>query len=468
MDTVLCDELLQEIFHRVPPPSSAAISLVSRRWRRLLRSSTTSLSLRFPPPYNPTTITSFSTFLTQHPFLSSLSVSGGGGDAEDDPLLLAVAASCPNLRRLRFLSSPVSLFSLCTLSTSCIHLSSIAITISRPLSFHWLPYFTSLKSLSLYIKNSLTETDNPEVGEVKDASSDVGLSLESLSLCGILPGDYGLSFLWRNCKNIKKLQLKNCESIGDNASFLGFLRYLSCLQKLELRTSRGIVDIVLLTLAETCISLDSLLIYDGGSRESLLQFINQSKCSLRKLDLRLPLDLDNSHLIALSENLNFRGLVSLRLKSCCLVTGEGLKALGRAMANGLEELALINCDVVERELGLLTTLGQNLKKLRKLDLSYNDMLVDKELVSMLASCSFLVELKLRGCNKLTNAAVGSIVRSCKLLQNVDISYCYGIDTEGVEFLVVNSPRLRQVEVEQSKLSEVAKTWASNKFMEIVS
>ncbi|KAL6143795.1 hypothetical protein ACLB2K_054490 [Fragaria x ananassa] len=59
-------------------------------------------------------------------------------------------------------------------------------------------------------------------------------------------------------------------------------------------------------------------------------------------------------------------LSSLRLQSCCLVSGEGLKALGTAVSSGLEELALINCDVVEREPGLLSTSGQNLKKLRKI------------------------------------------------------------------------------------------------------
>ncbi|KAK4392955.1 hypothetical protein Sango_1766300 [Sesamum angolense] len=371
MDALLCDELLQEIFHRIPPPSSAVVSLVSKRWRRLLRSSTTSLSLHFPPPYDPTTIASFSAFLTHHPFLSSLSIAGPGGE---DPLLLAVASSCPNLRHLRFSCSPVSPFSLYTLSTSCIHLSSISVTISRPPSFHWL-------------------------------------------------GDHGLSFLWRNCKNVKKLQLKSCESIGDYSSF--------------------------------------------SSREGLLQFINQSRCSLRRLDLRLPLDLDNSHLIALSENLNFSGLVSLRLQSCCLVDGEGLKALGRAVADSLEELALINCDVVEREPGLLTTLGQSLKKLRRLDLSYNDMLLDKELVSMLVSCNCLAELKLRGCGRLTNATLGSMIRSRNQLQHIDIKHCCGIEVDGVEFFVLNAPRLRRVEVEQSKLSGVARRWASNKFMEVV-
>ncbi|GFP93455.1 scf E3 ubiquitin ligase complex F-box protein grra [Phtheirospermum japonicum] len=461
MDSVLCDELLQEIFHRLPPPSSAAVSLVSRRWHRLLRSSTTSLSLHVPRPHNPATITSFSAFLTQHPFLSSLSISGGG----EDPLLFAVASSCPNLRYLHFLSSPVSIFSLYTLSASCIHLSSIAITISRPLSFHWLPNFNSLKSLSLYFTNPSSDTNIPEV---KNAAFDAELNLETLSLCGILAGDYGLSSLWKNCKNAKKLKLKGCESLGDYLSFSQFLRSLSNLQELELRTCRSIIDVVLLTLAETCVSLDSLLVYDGGSKEGLLQFLNQSKCGLKRLDLRLPLDLDNTHLIALSENLNFRGLVSLRLQSCCLVTGEGLKGLGRALANGLEELALVNCDVVDREPGLLTGLGQSLRKLRKLDLSYNDMLVDKEIVSMLASCCFLVELRLRGCSMLSDAALYSMVRCCKRMECVDITCCGRIDMDGVEFFVINSPNLRRIEVERSKISEVARRWASSKFMEIVS
>ncbi|KAL0431637.1 UNVERIFIED_CONTAM: hypothetical protein Sradi_0789700 [Sesamum radiatum] len=466
MDELLCDELIQEVFYRLPPSSSSAVSLVSKRWCRLLRSSTTSISLCFPPPYNPTTIASLSAFLSHHPFLSSVSLAADFPDF-GDPLLLAVASSCPNLRKLRCLTSPVSSFSLCTLSVSCLHLSSIAITISRPLSFHWLPSFNSLKSLSLFLVSPSTEFDNSQVKEMRDAVFDLELNLESLSLCGILPGDSGISYLWRNCKNVKKLRLKSCEGLGDYSSFSYFSKFLSGLEELELRTCRSIFNGVLLKLAENCVSLDSLLVYDGGSGEGLLQFINQCKCSLKRLDLRLPLDLDNSHLIALAENLNFRGLVSLRLQSCCLVTGEGLKVLARAIGNVLEELALINCDVVERESGLLAALGQDLKRLRKLDLSHNDMLLDKELVSMLVSCNCLDELKLKGCARLSNAAVDSMVRSCKQLESIDITYCCGIEVEGVEALVLNSLWLRRLNVEQSKLSDVARTWTADKFIEVV-
>lgn len=379
-----------------------------------------------------------------------------------------MAASCPNLRQLRDLSDPVSPFALYTLSASCARLSSISVSLSRPLSFHWLPCFNSLNCLSLSFTAPSSKLNNLEFQETKDPVFDLELNLESLSLRGILPEDSGLSYLWRNCKNVKKLQLKSCESVGDHSSFSSFLKFLNGVQELELRTCRSIADAVLLKSAVDCASLDSLLVYDGGSKEGLLQFINQSKCSLRRLDLRLPLDLDNAHLIALAQNPNFSSLVSLRLESSCLVSGEGLKAVSRAIGNVVEELALINCDVVERESGLLAALGQDLKRLRKLDLSYNDMLVDKEVVSMLVSCDGLDELRLRGCGRLSTAAVGSMVRSCRKLQSVDISCCCGIGGEGVELLVMKSLRLRRVEVEKSKLTRLAKTLASNKSIQLVS
>ncbi|KAG6424756.1 hypothetical protein SASPL_115176 [Salvia splendens] len=465
MDTLFCDELLHEIFHRLPPSSAAAVALVSRRWRRLLRSSTTSLSLNFPPPYNPTTTTSFSTFLHHHPFLSSLSASADAdGDARDHPLLLSVATSCPNLRHLRLFSPPVSSPSLSNLSKSCLHLSSLSVAVSRPFSLNWLPCFNSLTRLSLSVKNPLPEIDDSELGSVKDSIFDVELRLESLSLSGILQRDYGVAYLWRNCKNVTKLELNCCEGLGDFSSFSDFL---SDLQELELRSCRSVANLVLFSLSKNCVNLNSLLIYDGGSREGLLHFLKQGKCSLRSLDLRLPLDLDNSHMLAMSENIHFRGLMSLKLQSCCFVTGEGLRAVGRALSGALEELSLINCDVVVKERGLLTTLGQDFKGLRRVDLSYNGMLVDKEVVSMLASCDCLVELRLRGCSRLSDAVANAMVRRCKRLQVVDVAYCCGIQVQGVEIIVLNSPCLRRVEVERNKLSEAAMARVKDRFVEVV-
>ncbi|KAI7727932.1 hypothetical protein M8C21_026223 [Ambrosia artemisiifolia] len=48
---------------------------------------------------------------------------------------------------------------------------------------------------------------------------------------------------------------------------------------------------------------------------------------------------------------------------------EGLKTLGVALSDNLEELALTNCDVIKEQNGFLVELAQNLKKIKILDLS---------------------------------------------------------------------------------------------------
>ncbi|XP_042513784.1 F-box protein At5g51380-like [Macadamia integrifolia] len=481
MENLLCDEVLQEIFQRLPQSSSSAVPLVCKRWLIVHRNCRSSLFLRFPSA-NPSSLPIFSSFLSRYPRLFSLTVvlvppsdkssslvsSDAVPDYDDneeeknssllsDQILLAVASNCPHLRHFRYLAGPVSSTALLSLSSSCNHLSSISLTSIRPFSFRWLTFFPALKDLSL--------VDCGGVDSSNDDESELELPLESLSLSGIRAGDCGLGWLWRSCTKLRRLQLRSCEGTGDGAAFSSFVRCLPGLQELELRTCRTIADGVLLRVAQHCGSLHSLLLYDGGSRDGLHRFITRSRSTLRRLDLRLPLDLDNDHLSAVAENV--RGLVSLRLQSCCLITGEGLKSLGTTINTGLEELALINCDVIEREHGLLTTLGQSLRELRKLDLSYNKMLPDKELVSMLVSCKNLVDVKLRGCRGLTGAALLSIFKSCKLLETIDIKQCCGIDTDTVEFFLLNSPRIKQVHVEESKLSSVAKTWASQKFIQII-
>lgn len=307
---------------------------------------------------------------------------------------------------------------------------------------------------------------NRESGFCINEELDAELGLENLFLSGIGGEDYGVGWLWRSCKRLKKLKLKSCEGIGDGGSFLSFAKCLKGLQEVEIRACRSIVNGVLLKLAENCDSLYSLLVYDGGNREGLHHFISSCRCDLQKLDFRLPLDLRNDHLSAIG--LNFRGLSTLRLQSCCLVSGEGLKALGIALNSGLEELALINCDVVERESGLLATLGQHARQLKKLDLSYNEFLLDKEFISMLVSCNCLIELNLRRCAGLTTVSMVSMFKNCRKLQSVDIMHCDGIGAEAVELFVLNSPQLRGLQVEENKVSHVARSWASHKLIQIVS
>ncbi|GAV70228.1 hypothetical protein CFOL_v3_13726 [Cephalotus follicularis] len=485
MDAMLCDELLQEIFLRLqssssPTSSSLPVSLVSKRWLHLYRTSKTSLSLRFTPDNS--MIPSLSSVLSHYPFISSLSILLSSSTENPtttktitlltDQVIFVVSSSCSILKHLRFLPLPVSQSALLYLSRTCNLITSLTVSLSRPLVFNWVVSFSCLKELSVYVCDGGSDDDvedetyvNRESGCcLDDEELDAELSLESLCLTGIGLDDWGVGWLWRSCKKLMKLKLKSCGSVGDGGSFLSFARCLQGLQEVELRACRSIVDGVLLKVAENCSYLNSLLVYDGGSREGLLQFISHCRCDLQKLDFRLPLDLNNDHLSAVA--VSFRGLSTLRLQSCCLLTGDGLKTLGISMSSRLEELALINCDVVERESGLLATLGQHLRQLRRLDLSHNEMLLDKEFISMLVSSQYLIELKLRGCKGLTGMTMVSMYKNCRRLESVDIVHCGGIGAEAVEKFVLNSPRLRRLQVEESKLTDVAWTWASNKFIEV--
>ncbi|KAK7260685.1 hypothetical protein RIF29_26937 [Crotalaria pallida] len=494
MDDILCDELLEEIFQRLPqtPSSSSSssccsVSLVSKRWLHLFRATTTTLSLRVPPPqFSTDSLTipsSFISLLSQHPSLSSLSLHFSSSSSSSltttlsSHLLSLVSSSCTNLRSLRFYSAPVSLDSLASLSKACTFLTSLCICLSRPIYLKWVLSFPCLKDLSINFTSDYDETELENenqhgVWESHDFDSDsdsdnedkeLELGLESLCLAGIRGDDHGVGWLWRSCKKLKRLQLRRCQGIG--GSYSCFVQCLNVLEEIELRTCRAVADGVLLKLAENCVSLNSLLVYDGGSREGLLYFFSQCRSNLRKLDLRLPMDLDNNHLHSVA--MNFRGITSLRLQSCYLLSGEGLKSVAMAMNDALEELALINCDVVGRESGLLATLGQHLRQLRRLDLAHNEMLLDKEFVSMLVSCVDLVDLRLRGCKMLTGVAMISMLRSCKRLEKVDITNCFGIETEAIELFIKKSPGLRRIEVEGSKISDVARKCASDKFIEVI-
>ncbi|KAL1216049.1 F-box/LRR-repeat protein 4 [Cardamine amara subsp. amara] len=482
MDETLFDDILCEIFTRLPSSSSSikSVPLVSKRWLRLYRASKTSMSLHFNRHEN-SVITLLPSIFHNHPCLSSLSLVFTvknpyynpllSGDevmkAEsifNDELISIISSCCFNLRKLSFLINPISLSSLLRLSTSLSLLTSLSIKLYKPQNsdFSWIALFRSLKELSIDVWSIKTSTfesgsnPNPEVVE---------LGLESVSLSGIQSDETGVSWLWRSCRKLKKLSLKSCGTIGE-IEFFGLC--LKNLEEIELRTCRSIVDLVLLKVSEICESLKSLLIHDGGNKDGLVHFMNNARCNdtLKRLDLRLPMDLTDDHLLALASN--FKSLSSLTLTSCIFVTGLSLKALSLSFSSSLEELSLLKCDAVEREPGLLATLGQHLGRLRKLELPYNEWLFDKEVVSMLASCNGLVELNLRGCKNLSGSVLVAVNKNCVKLKTLDIVSCRLIQADEVEdFVMKSSHWLKKLVLEENQITEAMMKLASSKLIETV-
>uniref|UniRef100_A0A0D9XRK4 F-box domain-containing protein n=1 Tax=Leersia perrieri TaxID=77586 RepID=A0A0D9XRK4_9ORYZ len=492
MDTALCDDLLQEVFRLLPPAAAPAVSLVSRRWYALLRASIASLTLRLPPPHHPDAsvllLPPLAALLSRFPFLSALAVLCSSTSATSAPtqiadaMLLAVAssASAARLSGLRFLpDSAVSPTALVAASPAFRALASLHLTALRPLSFRWIASLPRLKSFYL-VNSAAASVDSAGLSsdDVDGGGEAVGdLPLERLSLCGIRSGDRGVGWLWRRCGNLQWLQLRACDGTGDGPSSQLFAGCLVGLLALELRTCRSVSDRVLLLAADRCRALRSLLVYDGGSREALHRFIHQRGAALHTLDLRLPLDLRNDHLLAigaeqgqqLSHNaVHSRSLAALRLQSCVLITGDGLRSLARTAAGaGIEELALVNCDVVEREPGLLTFLSQSMRRLRRLDLSYNETLSDKELGAMLSSCHNLIDIRLRGCRCLTRASLVSLLRYCgRSVEVIDITRCLRIVAADVELFAQEATRLNQMIIDESSVSEELQAVAHKKSIRI--
>ncbi|CAN6448973.1 unnamed protein product [Victoria cruziana] len=451
MDSLLCDELLEDILRRLHSAADAnSASLVSKRWLCLLRSSRTALSLRLPISGSgvrggPLCLSSL---LSHYPNLSALTLISDSPNPDrclSDHALLSLSSACRNLTQLRFLVGPVSSSSLQHLSLSCKALSSLKFIASRSLGFEWLFGFRCLRDLSVTFLDCL-EDGSPSNSTI-NLPSGLQLQLDTLCFTGTGNGDAGIDWIWRNCRSINKLRLSSCEAIGNSMSDPFFLNLLSGIREIELVTCRSIIGGLLLRVAEHCRSLVSLVLYDGGNREALIEVVRNCG-SLRKIDLRLPLDLDDDGLTAIAQNC--RELQSLRLQSCVMISGESLRSLGQVLCSSLEELALVNCDVVEKEPGLLTSLAQNMRNLKRLDVSYNEFLLDKEMVSMLASSRNLVQIILKGCRNLTDRTITAIVKSCPLLTIIDISQCHRITNQGVG-LLLQLPSLSQILVEKSKI-----------------
>ncbi|XP_076939410.1 uncharacterized protein LOC143608109 [Bidens hawaiensis] len=239
MDIILCDELLQEIFHRLPPPPSSAVSLVSKRWRRLLRSSTSSLTLRLSHhhPYP-----SFPSFLSDHTHLNSLTIT----TIISDHLLLSISGNCPNLTHLNLSGGSVSLHALLSLSTSCPLLNSLSLVLSRPVtSLRFLSSFPNLKAINLTLVGNTSVSDH----FISSSTEEELLNLQSIYLSGIRPGDYAVNFLWSTCnhKALSHLGFQNCEGVGDYYySFSTFIKGLQNLNQLQLKTCRSALFFVIL------------------------------------------------------------------------------------------------------------------------------------------------------------------------------------------------------------------------------
>eukprot|EP00249_Psilotum_nudum_P016755 c25973_g1_i1 orf=445-1950(+) len=455
-DSLLCEELLAEVIRRVEDGvDQKSVSLVCKRWLMIQRRAKKRLGLCVPSDSSLSDfLSSIHDLLCQHSQIVSLVLIAREVhiNAEMlDVVLDAISSSCKFLRVLQFSVGPITGVGLRRLAIGCPGLVSLDLTFMQVRNLHILLEFKSLREL--YLRGSV----DGDRDDLEDEPFQL-LRIEKLALEGVTGASYGLGWLWRSCPGLVKLELFNCEGIVDTDSS-SFVQCLPSLKELHLRRCRSIAGRILILVAEYCAGLTVLTFHDGGATEGLHHVIRRCQ-KLEVLDLRLPLDLRNEDLVAIAQNCF--SLKSLRLHSCWLPTGSGMRWLAAHIKSDVEELVLVRCRAVAHDSGTLYAIGQRLKCLKSLDLSDNDHLSDNELVAMLASCQNLLQLKLCRCHRLTDKAMYFISQRSSMLESIEVTNCYEITSLGICSLLSGCPSLRKVGVEKSKITNATKRLAITK------
>lgn len=471
LNSVLCDELVAEIFCRVcDPPDSESISLVCKRWHRVQRIAKCKLGLYMPS--DTACVTTFSaaipSLLAQHPYITCLSIKTKlqvSSELLVAHVVTAIAASCKCLTQLHFTAGLLSVGDLEEIARGCPLVCSLQLL--QPMEARCLPAlqgFTQLQELTLRGHREDTMCLNEGESYANDTmtmNAKGTLKIMKVTLINMRScTSCDLRWLWCSCDNIQRLELSNCDMVGDSDTMSSLAQAMASLKEVKLLRCRGIAGQVMKLAAKHTPGLKSLIVHDGADTEGLQQVLQNCR-GLEQLDLRLPLDLSKEDLMTIGQ-LGKR-LRSLRLHSCWMATGMDMQSLAHNINPELEELVLVRCRAIFQDPGTLSSMGQSLSNLKSIDLSENEYLADKELAGMLAAnCEGVHHLYLRKCSRLTDKVLDFIGRRCTHLESIDIRNCDGFSTKAVNSLLLNCGQLRMLAIEPSKLPTEARRLAFSK------
>ncbi|MCO5550394.1 hypothetical protein L7F22_003878 [Adiantum nelumboides] len=469
LNSALSDELLAEILYRLCDSlDRKSVSLVCKRWKRVQRIAKCRLGLYSDVTCATTFLASITSLLAQHPYITCLTIKAACHVASDllvTRSVTGIASSCKCLTELHFTAGRLRAQDLEDLAWGCPNLCSLELLqpifapcLSALCKFKHLQQLTLQGHKEHYICTSETEGyANKRNMNTKPSSHQgplkiVKLALNNLRSCTTCD----LRWLWCSCDRIQKLELSNCDVLGDSSSVA---QAFSTLEEVKLSRCRGIAGQVMMLVAKHTLGLKSLIVHDGADTEAL-RLVLQNCRGLELLDLRLPLDLSKEDLMVIGQN--GKCLRSLRLRSCWMATGADMQLLANNINSNLEELVLVKCRAIFQDLGTLSSIGQSLSSLKSIDLSENEYLADKELVGMLAPNWGVHHLCLWKCCRLTDKVLDFIGQRCTDLESIDLRVCDGISTKAVTNLLMYCGRLRTVAIEPSKLSAEAKRLAAIK------
>ncbi|XP_020573502.1 F-box/LRR-repeat protein 3 [Phalaenopsis equestris] len=271
-------------------------------------------------------------------------------------------------------------------------------------------------------------------------------TLNILKLDGLQISDSGLQNIGSNCNNLIEIGLSKCLGVTDKG--IGELvSSCTCLRSIDLTCCHLLTDNVLTAISKYCINLTCLrleacsLMTEKGFGQiatgcSQLLEIDLTDCSINDIALQ--------HLTKCSE------LKVLKLGLCANITSKGLAYIG-SNCNNLEELDLYRCVEVD-DYGL-SFLADGCKRLKKLNLCYCIQITNQGL-QYLSSLEWLSDLELRGLVNVSSMGITSIAFGCKSLVELDLKGCSSIDDAAMFALARYSLNLRQINISNCSVSGV--------------
>ncbi|KAI9074899.1 hypothetical protein K1719_040227 [Acacia pycnantha] len=369
--------------------------------------------------------------LNRYPFVShaDLSLCPRVSDSSLDFLANACSATLRriDLSRSRFFSAN-GLFSLATNCKNLVELdlsnatelkdaAASAVAQAKNLEKLWLARWVDLIAVKCKELRSLDLSYLPITG--KCLSSIVKLHyLEDLVLEGCFGiDDDSLDVFKQGCTTLKRLDISGCQNI----SHIGLSALTSCSGSIEYLTlSDG--SPVTPALAEALNKLPMLqsIILDGCMVTSDgLRAIGSSCMSLKELSLRKCLGVTDEALSFIVSK--HKDLRKLDITCCRKITHLSIVSIVTSCKR-LSSLRMESCTLVPREAFVM--IGQQCDSLEELDLTDNE--IDDEGLRSISRCSRLASLKLGICLNITDKGLAYVGKSCSKLKELDLYRSTGI------------------------------------------
>ncbi|KAG5005481.1 hypothetical protein JHK86_029620 [Glycine max] len=281
-----------------------------------------------------------------------------------------------------------------------------------------------------------------------------GLSLlQSLdvSYCRKLT-DKGLSAVAKGCCDLRILHMAGCRFVNDGV-LEALSKYCRNLEELGLQGCTSITDNGLINLASGCRQIRFLDINkcSNVSDVGVSSFSSACSSSLKTLKLLDCYKIGDETILSIAE---FCGnLETLIIGGCRDVSADAIKSLATACGSSLKNLRMDWC-LNTSDSSLSCVLSQ-CRNLEALDIGCCEELTDAafQLMSNEEPGLSLKILKVSNCPKITVAGIGIIVGKCTSLQYLDVRSCPHITKAGLDEAGFHFPEFCKINFNGSSISE---------------